>query len=234
MTNECNCNNCPIVGSIDSGTSSNQGTAVGSEPKLTAGSQNLAKDAYVTAKENPVSGSVPGTVLMDVLASIQSVIPDVMNSISNVVGYVCEIWYPFGSGSVYGKNSNRIRYTAEPQVRNNFIGANLFAQAPAGVFDGSEFSTFLPEQPYLLTFNYRIPENSKVKVYYGTSYRWLKCRRHEELSGANAPMMIFNFLSPCTSSGEVIEDDPILDETSDLVLDPINAEGTVKSGQNLI
>lgn len=237
VENNCNCdNNCKICGSDSSGSSSinNSSSGSGSAPKDTAGIENLKDDVYKIANENQVSGSVPGTVIMDVLASIQSVIPDVVNSVSNIVGYMTEIWYPFGTSSVYGKNSNKIRYTAQPQVRSSFIGANLFTQANAGVFDGSEFSTFVGEAPYLLTFNYRIPENSKVKIYYGTSCRWMKVRRHEEMAGANGPMMIFNFLSPCTSAGELIEDEPTPDETSDLVVDPINAEGTVKSGQNLI
>lgn len=234
MNNTNDCNNCSICSSGFAGSSSVSSSATGSAPKETAGTQYLNQDPYQQASENPVSGSVPGTVIMDVLASIQSVIPDVVNSVSNIVGYMTEIWYPFGTGSIYGKHSNKIRYTAQPQVRSSFIGANLFTQANAGVFDGSEFSTFVGEAPYLLTFNYRIPENSKVKIYYGTSCRWMKVRRHEEMAGANGPMMIFNFLSPCTSAGELIEDEPTPDETSDLVVDPINAEGTVKSGQNLI
>ncbi len=234
MTNECNCNNCPIGCSVDSGTSSNQGTAVGSEPKLTAGAQHLAKDAYATARENPVGESIPGTVIMDVLASIQSVVPDVMNSVSDVAGYLCRIWYPFGSSSVYGKNSNRIRYSAEPQVQKCFMGANLFVQANMGVFDGSEFAPYIGETPYLMTFNYRIPENSKVQIFYGNSSRWMKVRRHEGIDGANTYLMILNFLSPCNSQGIEIHDDPLPTEESSIVVDPVNAEGTVKAGQNLI
>jgi hypothetical protein len=234
MTDKCNnCNNCPIS-SGSSGSSSNQGnsTGTGSSPETTTGSELMSQDSYETAASTPVSGSVPGTILMDVLASIQSVIPDVVNSVSDIVGFMCEVWYPFGTSSMYGKHDNRIRYSVSPQVRKSFIGANLFVQANIGVFDGSEFAPYVGEQPYLMTFNYKIPENSKIKIYYGTSYRWMKVRRHEGLDGANTYMVIFNFLSPCNSSGEEIYDDPLPTEADPVVIDPINKGA--HCGQNLI
>lgn len=235
--NNCDCNNCPICNTSGStGSSSISGTSsgTGNPPKATAGSELMGLDPYKESNANTASGSVPGTVLMDVLASIQGVIPDVINSVSDIVGFMCEIWYPFGTSSAYGKHDNKIRYSTLPQVRKCFIGANLFAQANIGVFDGSEFAPFLGEEPYLMTFNYRIPENSKIKIYYGSSYRWMKVRRHEGQDGANTYMVVFNFLSPCTSSGEIIHDAPLPTEEDPIVVDPINAEGTVKAGQNLI
>lgn len=227
-----NCNNCPI----SSGTSSGDGTSTGtgSAPVKTSGSDLLGRDPYQIANNTQVDGSIPGTILMDVLASIQSVIPDVINGVSDIVGFMCELYYPFGTSSAYGKNDNKIRYSTQPQVRKSFIGANLFAQANIGVFDGSEFAPFLGDVPYLMTFNYKIPENSKIKIYYGSSYRWMKVRSHQAQDGANTYMIIFNMLSPCTSSGEIIEDEPLPTEESPLVSDPVNANGTVKSGQNLI
>ena len=234
--NNCDCNDCPLNSNTSAGSSSADGisTGTGSAPKSTAGSDLLGKDPYQSANSNQISGTVPGTILMDVLASIQGVIPDVINSVSDIVGFMCEIWYPFGTSSAYGKHDNKIRYSSHPQVRKCFIGANLFAQANIGVFDGSEFAPFLGEVPYLMTFNYKIPENSKVKIYYGSSYRWMKVRRHEAQDGANTYLIIFNFLSPCTSSGEIINDEPLPTEENSIVLDPINAEGQVHSGQNLI
>lgn len=237
MPNNCNCNdNCPICGGGSSGSSSVDGVSAGTgaPPKPTAGSELLGRDPYEIANGTSISGEVPSTILMDVLASIQSVIPDVINNVSDIVGFMCEIWYPFGTSSVYGKNDNKIRYSTQPQVRKSFIGANLFAQANIGVFDGSEFAPFLGDVPYLMTFNYKIPENSKIKIYYGSSYRWMKVRSHQAQDGANTYMIIFNMLSPCTSSGEIIEDEPLPTEESPLVSDPVNANGTVKSGQNLI
>ena len=222
---------------IDQGSSSiSNGNSVGTgeSPKETAGASYLKQDIYAFSQENKVSGPIPGTILMDVLASIQSVIPDVVNSVSDIVGFMCEIWYPFGTGSAYGKNDNKIRYSSMPQVRKCFIGANLFAQATIGVFDGSEFAPYVGDVPYLMTFNYKIPENSKVKIYYGNSCRWMKCRRHEAIDGANTYLMILNFLSPCTSAGELINDEPLPTQEDAIVIDPINAEGTVQAGQNLI
>lgn len=211
---------------------SSTGTGKPAQPATGAGL--LQVDPYAAANAAQVSGIVPSTVLMDVLASIQGVIPDVINNVSDIVGFMCEIWYPFGTSSVYGKNDNRIRYSAQPQVRKSFIGANLFAQTNIGVFDGSEFAPYLGETPYLMTFNYKIPENSKVKIYYGTSHRWMKVRSHQAQDGSGTYMIIFNMLSPCTSSGEVINDDPLPTEEDPTVMDPVNAEGTVRSGQNLI
>lgn len=235
----CNCDNCPICDSGSSGTSSGQGVSsgTGSDPISAEGTELLKQDSYATAAENSETiktTSTPGTILMDVIANVQSCLPSVVNNIAEVVGFLCEIYYPFGTSSVYGKHDNKIRYTTYPQVRKCFIGANLFDQAPAGVFDGSEFSTFVGETPYLMTFNYRIPESSKVKIYYGSSSRWMKVRRHEEYPGSGGPLMILCYLSPCTSSGELIEDEPTPDESSTLVVDKANAEGTVKAGQNMI
>lgn len=236
--NNCNCDdNCPICNnSTTAGSSSVDGvaTGTGAAPKPTAGSELMKRDPYEIANGTQITGQVPSTILMDVLASIQSVIPDVINNVSDIVGFMCEIWYPFGTSSMYGKNDNKIRYSTLPQVRKSFIGANLFAQANIGVFDGSEFAPFLGEMPYLMTFNYKIPENSKIKIYYGSAYRWMKVRYHQAQDGANTYMIIFNMLSPCTSSGEIIEDDPLPNESSALVNDYRNAEGSVKSGQNLI
>lgn len=232
---QCNCNNCPIS-SGSTGTSSGGGisTGTGSAPAKTSGSELLSKDPYQTANGAQISGTVPGTILMDVLASIQGVIPDVINGVSDIVGFMCEIYYPFGTSSAYGKNDNRIRYSTQPQVRKCFIGANLFTQANMGVFDGSEFAPYVGEEPYLMTFNYKIPENSKVKIYYGSSCRWMKVRRHEGLDGANTYLMILNFLSPCNSQGIEIHDDPLPTEENAIVADPVNAHGAVKAGQNLI
>lgn len=229
-----NCNNCPIS-SGTSGSSSVSGVSngTGSAPKATAGSELLKQDPYAASQQQSIpSGSVPGTILMDVLANIQGVIPDVVNSVSDIVGFMCEIWYPFGTSSMYGKNDNRIRYSTSPQVRKCFIGANLFTQANIGVFDGSEFAPYVGEEPYLLTFNYKIPENSKVKIYYGGACRWMKVRRHEGMDGANTYLMILNFLSPCNSQGVEIHDDPLPTEESPLVVDPVN-KGS-HTGQNLI
>ena len=232
-SNNCDCNKCPI-GSGSSGSSSVSGSSSGSgaPPKATAGSELMKQDPYSLANQSAQTGSIPGTILMDVLASIQSVVPDVVNSVSSIVGFMCEIWYPFGTSSMYGKNDNRIRYSTSPQVRNSFIGANLFTQANIGVFDGSEFAPYVGEEPYLLTFNYKIPENSKVKIYYGTSYRWMKVRRHEGMDGANTYLMILNFLSPCNSEGVEIYDEPLPTEEDPIVIDPIN-KGS-HTGQNLI
>jgi hypothetical protein len=236
MTDKCNnCNNCPISsGSSGSSSISGSGTVgTGTSASVPAGSELLGQDAYAVANENTVdTSSVPSTVIMDVLASIQSVLPDVMNSISDITGYMCRIYYPLGTSSMYGKNDNRIRYTSQPQVQKCFLGANLFAQTNMGVFDGSEFAPYVGEQPYLMTFNYRIPENSKVQIFYGTSYRWMKVRRHEALDGSGSPIMILNMLSPCHSNGELINDDPIPDETNPIVIDPVN-NGS-HCGQNLI
>lgn len=228
-----NCNNCPIS-SGSSGTSSGDGTSTGtgSAPAKTAGSELLKRDLYQTANNTQVTGSVPGTIVMDVLASIQSIIPDIVNGISDIVGFMTEIYYPFGTSSMYGKHDNKIRYSTQPQVRKCFIGANLFTQANIGVFDGSEFAPYVGEEPYLMTFNYKIPENSKVKIYYGSSYRWMKVRRHEGMDGANTYLMILNFLSPCNSQGIEIHDDPLPTEESPIVVDPRN-QG-VRCGQNLI
>lgn len=228
MTDQYN-DNYTVMSSIG-----NASSGTGSPPAPTTGSELLKQDPYQVANNANISGPIPGTVLMDVLASIQGIIPDVISSISDIVGFMCEIYYPFGTSSIYGKHDNKIRYSSKPQVRKCFIGANLFAQANIGVFDGSEFSTFLGDVPYLMSFNYKIPENSKVKIYYGSSFRWMKVRYHQAQDGANAPLIIFNMLSPCTSSGEVIDDDPLPTEEDPIVVDPENAEGTVKAGQNLI
>lgn len=232
---EINCNNCPICNSDSSGSSSVSSSGIvgtGSTPNKTAGSELLGQDVYSATAENPVSGTVPGTVIMDVLANIQSVLPDVINSISNVVGFMCELYFPFGTSSAYGKNDNKIRYATYPQIRRCFIGANLFAQANIGVFDGSEFAPYLGEQPYLMTFNFKIPENTKVKIYYGSSCRWMKVRSHQAYDGANTYLMILNMLSPCTSAGEEIHDTPLPTEKDKIVVDPVN-KGT-RAGQNLI
>lgn len=238
MTDKCNCNNCEFcqtsVGSSSSSLDLNNSGGTGNAPQQTSGSELLKQDFYAKANANPQDSGVSGTVIMDVLASIQSIIPDVVGNISDVVGYMCHIYFPFGTSSLYGKHDNKTRYTSTPQIKKCFIGANLFTQTDIGTFDGSEFSPYLPEEPYLMTFNFKIPENSKVRIFYGNSSRWMKVRHHQATDGANAYLVIFNYLSPCNSSGELINDDPLPDETSDLVVDPVNAEGTVKSGQNLI
>ena len=74
-----------------SSISSNETAGTGTNPNLTDGSDYLKQDVYAAANSRKPTGAVPGTVLMDVLASIQSVIPDVINSVSNIVGFMTEI-----------------------------------------------------------------------------------------------------------------------------------------------
>ena len=84
--NNCNCDdNCPICNnSTTAGSSSVDGvaTGTGAAPKPTAGSELMKRDPYEIANGTQITGQVPSTILMDVLASIQSVIPDVINNVS--------------------------------------------------------------------------------------------------------------------------------------------------------
>lgn len=227
---KCNCYDDPKSCTCD--TTSNSGSSSSSQniiknPSPSSSTPTAMSDANTSISSNMTAG----TVLEDVVKSIQDVLPNVISNIAGVVGYRCEIWYPFGTSSVYGKNSNKIRYTIEPQAQSNFIGANLFTEAPMGVLDGSEFSTFVGEEPYLMTFGYKIPENSKVLIHYGTSKRWMKVRWHRAVDGSGNYLAIFNILSPLTSNGTEIKDKPAPKKDSTLVKDPKNKK---IAGQNMI
>lgn len=172
------------------------------------------------------------TIVENALAALQSITPNIAEVMAKVNGYRVLIWHPFGTNSAHGKYSNAIRYTESPQVKTYLLGGNLFQNAMMGTFDGVEFGTFLSEEPYLLSFGFRIPENSKVCIKYKESSRWMKVRKHTALDGESSYVAVFNVLSPLTSDGIQINDEPEPAEDSILILDPRNARGI--AGQNLI
>jgi hypothetical protein len=172
------------------------------------------------------------TVLEEVIQAMQNAVPDVVAGVASVLGHRVEVFYPFGTSSVYGKNDNKTRYTSKPQIKTTYLAGNVFQNAPIGTMDGSEFSSFVPEEPYIMTFKgFRLPENSKVVIHYLNSARTMKVRKHTAIDGESNYMVVFNILSPLTSSGETIEDDPELTMESNLVS---TAENQNIAGQNLI